>query len=218
MLIILNDDRTYLSWLAHHRQGFVLDARRRPTVRQLVLHRALCPDIRSHNGKRTYWTSGARLKACSLRPGELVDWARHAAGVEPTACLRCKPQQELAPRELDSLVEPGRGPGLSRLCLRLLDHILDATIISLEQGRPYRVTVDAAAEAVGKRSSQVATALVRLLSEGYVATDAQLVPGVPWPGDAALRPTSRALRTLPAFRHRSAAHVAATLAALPTNG
>jgi len=30
MILFLDEDRAYLSWVAHHRQGFILDGKRKP--------------------------------------------------------------------------------------------------------------------------------------------------------------------------------------------
>jgi hypothetical protein len=42
MLIIINDDAVYVSWISRHRTGFVVDCRRKPTKDHLILHRATC--------------------------------------------------------------------------------------------------------------------------------------------------------------------------------
>jgi hypothetical protein len=48
MLIIINDDPAYVSWLSRHRQGYVVDSKRRPTKNHLILHRATCPVVKPH--------------------------------------------------------------------------------------------------------------------------------------------------------------------------
>ncbi len=66
MILFLDEDRAYLSWVTHHRNGFVLDCHRKPNKHHLMLHRAICPDIKRSATKTTHWTTGHHMKACSL--------------------------------------------------------------------------------------------------------------------------------------------------------
>ena len=45
MFIFLNDDKPYLYWVSHHRQGYVLDGRRNPKRGRTTMHRAACARI-----------------------------------------------------------------------------------------------------------------------------------------------------------------------------
>ena len=58
MIIFLNEEGSYLSWVVHHPTGFVLDWLRKPTRKQPVIHRAKCSAIRRSKSKRTHWTTG----------------------------------------------------------------------------------------------------------------------------------------------------------------
>lgn len=199
MIIILNDDHAYLGWLAHHRDGFVVDARRKPSLKHTVLHRALCPEIRNSSNKRTHWTTGARMKACSLDAGELREWVKDAVGGEPLLCEQCRPGEELEAAAIESLSEPRRSAGLSRQARRVLDHVLEVAVIALEQPAAYTLTLDELAAAEGKQPRQLSAAVLRLLADGYLTTRAKPVPGRPLVGQAALFPTAKALRSLPAL-------------------
>jgi hypothetical protein len=75
MILFLDEDRAYLSWVTHHRNGFVLDCNRKPTKHHLILHRAICPEIKHSATKTTHWTTGHHMKACSLNAEELKTWA-----------------------------------------------------------------------------------------------------------------------------------------------
>jgi hypothetical protein len=89
MIIFLNDERAYLSWVTHHRQGFVLDGKRKPTLGHLVAHRATCQEIKSGCSRHTHWTTGSKLKACSLDRTELEAWAMEETGASPKDCPKC---------------------------------------------------------------------------------------------------------------------------------
>src|SRR5438132_13359399 len=75
MILFINEDRAYLNWVTHHRSGFVLDCRRKPGSRVAMLHRATCPDVKRSSGKKTHFTTGPHMKACSLDAEELRTWA-----------------------------------------------------------------------------------------------------------------------------------------------
>src|SRR5947207_1006333 len=97
MIVFLNDDRAYHSWVTHHRRGFVLDSHRRPAKHAAVLHRASCSDVKHSQTKKTHWTTGPHLKACSLDADELRAWATQETGSEPTDCPSCLAAEEVHP-------------------------------------------------------------------------------------------------------------------------
>jgi hypothetical protein len=75
VIVFINEDRAYISWLARHRGGFVLDALRKPTRKQPALHRATCDEIRRSPTKRSHWTTGRHLKVCAAQREELLEWS-----------------------------------------------------------------------------------------------------------------------------------------------
>jgi len=175
MIVFNNDDRAYLYWLAHHRQGFVLDGRRRPKVGHLVLHRATCPDIKRAGSNRTHWTTGAKLKACSVDLDELRARAVEESGSQSGACEKCQPEHEI----------PNNGTGeihLTKLGADILDYVLDAALIHLEHEQPpYRLTVSDIAACFGKSPGQLSPVLHRFIDDDLLSIDGRPAVAVPIP-------------------------------------
>lgn len=88
MIIFLDEERAYLSWVAHHRTGFVLDCLRPLSKGRRTLHRAICPEIKASANKRTYWTTGRHMKACALDEQSLKAWAAET-GAALKICPNC---------------------------------------------------------------------------------------------------------------------------------
>ena len=211
MIIFINDDRAYLYWVTHHRQGFVLEGRRRPKVSHLLLHRATCSDIKRTDSKRTHWTTGAKLKACSVNLNELGDWAVEESGSAATQCEKCRPEHEL-PSESSGEIH------LTKLGADILDYVLDAALIHIDHEQPpYRLMVSEIAACFNKTPGQLSAALHRLVDDGLLAVDGKLVAAVPIPHKRIVWPTIRALRTLQAFQSESDEMIQAELAKLRTD-
>jgi hypothetical protein len=211
MIIFINDDRAYLYWVTHHRQGFVLDGRRRPKVNHLVLHRATCADIRRAESKRIHWTTGAKLKACAVNLDELRTWAVEESGSGAAACENCRPEHEF-PSEGSKEVH------LTKLGADILDYVLDAALIHLDHEQPpYRLTVSDIAACFGKTPGQLSSALHRLIDDGLITVDGRLSPAVPIPFKRMVWPTIRAFRTLQAFQVESDETIQSELAKLHTD-
>jgi len=203
MLIVLNDDRAYLAWLAHHRAGYVLDGRRRPKLGQLVLHRAACDSVRPQAGSRRHWTTGVKLKACALDRDELVHWAEEETGLEPQFCPACAPQE----------TPPAEAVHLTRLERDLVDFVLDAALVHLEpDSPPYRLTVGDIAACFAKTPGQLAGPLERLEAGGWLTLEAAGTRGPA--ASCRVLPTPQALRSLEAFQTASDAMIQADLASL----
>jgi hypothetical protein len=208
MIIFINDDRAYLHWTTHHRQGFVLDGRRKPKVGHLMLHRAMCPEIKRAISKRTHWTTGARLKACSIDLDELRAWAVEESGSEATPCENCRPETEL-PSEVSKEIH------LTKLGADILDYVLDAALIHLDHEQPpYRLTVSDIAACFGKTPGQLSPALHGLLGNGLLTVDGRVGTAAEIPAKRIVWPTMRALRTLEAFQSESDDMIQAELAKL----
>jgi hypothetical protein len=208
MIIFLNDDRAYLYWVTHHRQGFVLDGKRKPKIGHLVVHRATCPEIKSTASRRAHWTTGSKMKACCLDRTELEAWAAEETGASPERCPRCDfEKQESASREAQV--------HLSKLVREVLEYILEAAIIHFEIERPpYHLTVADIAACFGKTPAQISPALHRLLEAGFVTIQGHLGPAVSIPPKRVVLPTVTAIRTLEAFRAESDSTIQIELAKL----
>jgi MarR family len=208
MIIFINDDRAYLYWVTHHRQGFVLEGRRRPKVTRLVLHRATCTDIKRADSKRTHWTTGAKLKVCSVDLNELKAWAVEESDSEASPCEKCRPEREV----------PSEGSGeihLTKLGADILDYVLDAALIHLDHEQPpYSLTVSEIAACFGKTPGQLSATLHRLVDDGLLTVDGRPGVAVPIPLKRTVWPTIRALRTLQAFQAESDEMIQAELAKL----
>lgn len=194
MILFLDEERAYLNWAAHHRAGFVLDCMRHPTKAHLTLHRATCPTIKRSPSKRTHWTTGKHMKACSLDVGQLKAWALDQAGHEPTECAECmhEPPPEITPH-------------LTRLDRDILDYVLEIAAIHLDDADyPYRVTASMVARCLGKTEGQLMAALHRLIDDGLLVLDGATKPDDALPLRASVMPTVKAFRTLPAFAEMAA--------------
>lgn len=192
MILFLDEDRAYQSWVAHHRTGFVLDSLRHPSKRHLVLHRATCPEIKQAASKRTHWTTGKHMKGCSLDIEQLKAWALDLAGHEPADCPHCKPNETI-------LAEPH----LTRLDRDILDYVLEIASIHVDEiDFAYSLTVGMVARCLGKTEGQLVAGLERLASDGLLT-----VPGLAKGGDtlwrSAILPTVKAFRMIPAYAELS---------------
>ena len=192
MIIFLNDDRAYLSWIAHHRRGYVIDGRRKPKLGHLLLHKATCGEIKSAPSRRTHWTTGAKLKACCLDRLELETWADEETGGALAHCQNCQPTSE------QLATEPVH---LTRLARDVLDYVLDAALIHMEhEYPPYRLTVSDIAACFGKTHGQISPVLRHLIDGGFVSVVGKFSNDSPIPLKHIVLPTAAALRTLEAFR------------------
>jgi hypothetical protein len=212
MIIFLNEDRAYGSWLARHRKGFVLDWLRKPTRTQPSLHRATCGEIRGPT-KRSHWTTGRHLKACSLDRQELTDWAQRECGREPNSCDQCQPHEVICAEGLAA--SDGHPRPLTKQGGDIVDYVLDVALIYLGQGdRGYHLTVGDLAAYLGKTRAQITPAIVRLLEDGYLRANGELVPGAALPRQQVVFPTVLAMRILPAFENVPEEEIEAELARL----
>jgi hypothetical protein len=192
MILYLNEERAYLYWVAHHRGGFVLDCLRKPTPRQLVLHRATCPEIKAGAAKRTHYTTGKHAKACALNADELRSWATEQAAAEPTPCTICRPQEDPHPQPGDA------GAHLTPLTREILSFVLEVAAIHLDNGeRPYHLTVADVAQCFEKTAGQITRPLLQLWEQGYLDLAGRVVPGHTLAPRRPVYPTAAALRTLP---------------------
>lgn len=192
MLVIINDDAVYVSWIFRHRQGFVVDCRRKPTKNHLILHRATCSVIKPH--KRARLTTGAHIKACSLDAVELTAWALEQTGGGVVTCPECQPEQE-EPASSEHQVKHA----LTRLGRDILSHVLDLAVMYLDGVESdYHPNVQDIAAYLDKSAGQIMPAVRRLIEEGNLDCCPPATHGVS-PATSIIYPTARALRTIPAF-------------------
>ena len=207
MLIIINDDAIYVSWIYRHHQGFVVDCKRKPTKNHLILHRATCSVIKPH--KRARLTTGAHIKACSLDAAELAAWGFEQTGGGLVACSECQPDhEETATTEHQPI------HALTRLGRDILSYILDLAVMYLDgEERHYHPKIEGIAVYLAKSTGQIMPALHRLIEEGYLECEPPATNGGA-PATSIIYPTARALRTIPAFDAMAASAIAAELQSL----
>lgn len=206
MILFLNEERAYLNWVTHHRQGYVLDCTRKPTTRHLTLHRATCSQVKKAEARRTHWTTGSHMKGCSLDLDELRRWAVEQAGGQPAICAACRPGQE--PANSSALGEPH----LTRLDRDILSCVLEIASYHIEaEDHAYVLSVGMIARCLAKSEGQLAAALHRLVDEGLLTISAQAKPGGAFPSRAKIFPTASALRTLDAYAQCDDARLAVEL-------
>jgi hypothetical protein len=205
MIIYLGEDGAYLAWLGRHRDGFVLDALRKPTRKPAALHRAACSSIRKSPSRTTHWTTGRHLKACSLDWDELAAWASAEYGGQPVTCDQCA-AWGTAPGGQRSPEDARRG--LTRLGRQVLDCVIDSAVIHLDNGDgAYDLAVSDLADRLGKSPAQIAAPLAQLEGAGLLHFEGDL------PASARRRvyPTASALRLLPTFEALSETEIAEEL-------
>lgn len=166
MVIYLNEDRAFHSWVTHHRAGYVLDGLRPPSKKPFTIHRADCPAVRLAATRRTHWTTGKHLKACALGVSEIINWAKQETGKEPLLCEDCAP---LSNERADPLQSGGGLPLLPRLTREILEYVLDTAIINLDHDdQAYRVTSGDVARYLNKTIGRISSSLFRLRDTGLL--------------------------------------------------
>lgn len=198
MLIFVNEDRGYLNWVKHHRQGYVLEGRRRPKIGHLIIHRASCGEVNgSAAHKRTHWTTGRKFKACSLDRQELKSWSAEETGVVARCCDTCQP-------DLDVTGNNNGQPHLSKLSAEIVDYVLDAALIHMEhEVPPYRLTLSDIAACFNKTPGQISPVVHRLIDEGFLSVIGRIGSASPIPVKRIVLPTILAMKSLEAFRCES---------------
>lgn len=213
VIIILNDDRTYVSWLRRHRSGFVLDTRRKPTKRNATLHRAGCAEIRHAKSRRTHWTTGGRMKACSDDYNELTEWAREQIGGEAKTCPLCAPDADVS--SLESVAASHAADGrLTRLESEIVSAVVESAILHLDNDIKFRMTVGDVARYLSKTPAQISDAMLRLAAEQLVEIDAAAGGAGPLSPELNIYPTASSLGTVPAFAELDADELQRELATL----
>jgi hypothetical protein len=206
MIIFLNDDRAYLCWLTRHRQGYVVDGRMKPKRREFSLHRATCPDIRSGSPQR-HWTTGGKLKACSLDRQELEAWAADDARTL-RHCSGCQPDGDQAPGDLPK--QP-----ITKLGRDVLGYVLEAALVHMEHDdAAYRLTDEDIANCLGKTPGQISHALQQLIDDGLLTVSRRPRRAGALQPRGMVFPTALAMRTLEFFHNDSDGAILAELSKL----
>ena len=203
MIIYLDEERAYVSWhTRHHDNGYVLDAQRKPTQRNMVVHRASCPQMKTNPRRRSNWTTGQHLKACSESLAELITWAYNATGSNPCLCPDCRPDDEAAAsgRE-DKKTAHVRFTKLSR---EIVSQVLDVAILYLDgMATEYDLTIRDLAQTFDRTVSRVISSTRRLIAQGLIEASPPATDQAPLSGDTLVYPTAKALRDVPDFADMS---------------
>jgi hypothetical protein len=125
-------------------------------------------------------------------------WADSECAGGAISCDQCKPAEVI---RAEALMPREAGPRpLTKQGGDIVDYVLDVALIHLGQGDgSYDLTVGDLAQYLARTRAQVTPAIVRLLEDGYLRTEGEIVPGATLPTEQPLFPTVRAMRILPAF-------------------
>lgn len=207
MIIFLDEELAYLSWVTHHRAGFVLDCLRPPSKGRRTLHRAVCPEIKTSSKKRTHWTTGRHMKACAMDEESLKTWAAEQTGAALRDCPQCLSDdgssQQIGPLHL------------SHLDREVLSFVLEVALLHLdERDGGYLLTVGKTAKCLVKTPGQLNASVRRLAQEGLLKMVGAATQSEPLPVDCQVYPTVSSLKTLPAFKEVPEAEIESELATL----
>jgi hypothetical protein len=199
MIIYLDEERAYVSWhTRHHESGFVLDALRRLTQRNMVVHRASCPKMKTNPRRRSHWTTGQHLKACSESFEELTTWAQNATGSKPRLCPDCQPGHEADASEPDD--KKVAHVRLTKLGREIVSHSLDVAILYLDgMATDYELTLRDIAQTFDRTVSRVISSTQRLIAHGLIEASPPVTDRAPLSDDTLIYPTAKALRDVPDF-------------------
>jgi hypothetical protein len=85
-----DDDDGYLTWLAAHQGGYVINIARSHNASQARLHLASCRTIGNQTSMGSTWT-GPYVKVCSEHRSEVEQWAAETVGQYIDPCGTCCP-------------------------------------------------------------------------------------------------------------------------------
>jgi hypothetical protein len=208
MIIFLDEERAYLSWVTHHRAGYVLDTLRNPSKKHGTLHRATCSQTKRADSKRTHWTTGRHMKACSLQLDELVAWFAEQTGAPPADCPQCQPSASATEQDATHHSEPH----LTKLARDVLSFVLEVATIHLDQpDEAYSLDVGDIARCFGKTPGQLAAVFLQLVDDDLISTAPPVKPEHALSPRQGVWPTVRGLRTLAVYAELDDALVEAEL-------
>ena len=106
-----DDDAGYLSWLAAHPDGYVINIRRSYNAIDARVHHADCRTISGQNPAGVALT-GPYVKVCAEHLADLELWAIHQLGKPIPRCGTCHPAQRRRTTHFNQADRTGgRGPG-----------------------------------------------------------------------------------------------------------
>ena len=85
-----DDDNGYLTWIAAHPDGYVINIARSHTLSTARLHHARCWTISGRNPHKGPWT-GQYVKVCAERLADLRRWATDYVQGPISSCGTCQP-------------------------------------------------------------------------------------------------------------------------------
>ena len=112
MEIFRDNDKLYLDWTAENPDGYVINCRRNPTEKYLILHASSCHKISTSDDKKdkNQFTGGSYIKVCASREDEIKVWIESIFGaVVPKRCSYCEPIFSESNTELDRLADDDLG-------------------------------------------------------------------------------------------------------------
>jgi len=86
-----DDDDGYLSWIANHPDGYVINIVRGHTPAGARIHRADCWTVSRPGGRGASWTEGQYVKICADRFSDLEHWAAIMVPGPIDTCQTCSP-------------------------------------------------------------------------------------------------------------------------------
>jgi hypothetical protein len=89
MIEFVADDLSYLAWVAAHPDGYVLNVRRSPDPRYVILHRADCTSISNETHAPGAYTGRSYRKICASSEAELHAGAKGEGRSDGTFSKRC---------------------------------------------------------------------------------------------------------------------------------
>ena len=89
MIEFIDDDLNYLSWVAAHPDGYVLNVRRSPDPRYVILHRANCKSISNEAHAPGAYTGRSYRKICLSSEAMLQAAAKREGRSDGTPSKRC---------------------------------------------------------------------------------------------------------------------------------
>ncbi len=195
----LNDDKGYVSWLAAHQDGYVVNCHAQPDSTYLMLHRANCSWINPPRFKN--WTTVGYMKVCGLSVSELAAWAVSTTGGTLQQCKSCvgfaardvQPPNDLDPASSADASIPAPGVDemgtlvlksglrvvnpldrLLRFCREEFDYYDGVTDLEPDHVRPVDVMVTIAMNSFIDKASQV-----RRIHRGLATACNEILAAIP---------------------------------------
>ena len=89
MIEFVGDDLSYLAWVVAHPGGYVLNVRRSPDPRYVILHRASCESISNETHAPGAYTGRGYRKVCMSSEAKLQVAAKREGRSDGTFSKRC---------------------------------------------------------------------------------------------------------------------------------